>query len=144
MKPNTRSSFFVAAICVVLWVLLGLRLAAEDATFHDAPPSSTHLKNPYAGKQTAITAGSRLYATNCASCHGVNGDGNGKNPAVSQGPTQSAPDGELFWFITTGAADKGMPSWSALPERQRWQIVNYLKSLKGSPSAQKAAPESPK
>lgn len=65
-------------------------------------------------------------------------------PALSEGSTQSAPDGELFWFISTGAPDKGMPSWSALPERQRWQIVNYVKSLKGSPSAQKAAPESPK
>lgn len=57
-------------------------------------------------------------------------------PAVSQGPTQSASDGEVFWFITTGAVDKGMPSWSALPERQRWQIVSYLKSLKTSHGAQ--------
>ncbi len=39
-------------------------------------------------------------------------------PAVSRGPTQSAPDGEVFWFITTGATDKGMPSWSALSERK--------------------------
>jgi mono/diheme cytochrome c family protein len=64
-------------------------------------------------------------------------------PAVSQGPTQSASDGEVFWFITTGAADKGMPSWSTLPERQRWQLVTYLRSLKNSPSAQKTVPESP-
>jgi mono/diheme cytochrome c family protein len=63
-------------------------------------------------------------------------------PAVSQGPTQSASDGEVFWFITTGAPDKGMPSWSTLPERQRWQIVTYLKSLKSSSNAQKAVPES--
>ena len=53
-------------------------------------------------------------------------------PAVSQGPTQSASDGEVFWFITNGATDKGMPSWSALSERQRWQLVTYLKSLKNS------------
>jgi len=60
-------------------------------------------------------------------------------PAVSQGPTQSAPDGEVFWFITTGAVDKGMPSWSALPERQRWQLVAYMKSLKNSHGAQESA-----
>ncbi len=64
-------------------------------------------------------------------------------PALSQGPTQSASDGEIFWFITTGAVDKGMPSWSTLSERQRWQLVSYLKSLKNSPSAQKTVPESP-
>jgi mono/diheme cytochrome c family protein len=23
----------------------------------------------------------------------------------------------------------GMPSWSRLPEQQRWQIVSYVKSL---------------
>ncbi len=57
-------------------------------------------------------------------------------PAVSRGPTQSAPDGEVFWFITTGATDKGMPSWSALSERKRWQLVSYLKSLKNTGSEQ--------
>ena len=57
-------------------------------------------------------------------------------PALAQGPTQSAADGEVLWFITTGAPDKGMPSWSALPERQRWQIVTYLKSLKSSHGAE--------
>jgi len=58
-------------------------------------------------------------------------------PALSQGPTQSVSDGEVFWFITTGAVDKGMPSWSALPERQRWQLVSYLKSLKNSNGSEK-------
>ncbi|MGB8730574.1 MAG: c-type cytochrome [Candidatus Sulfotelmatobacter sp.] len=113
-----------------------LRLTAQDAQFHNAPPSSVQLINPYAGQQTAVAAGSRLYATNCSSCHGSNGQGNGAMPAVSRGPTQSAPDGEVFWFITTGATDKGMPSWSALSERKRWQLVSYLKSLKNTGSEQ--------
>jgi mono/diheme cytochrome c family protein len=65
-------------------------------------------------------------------------------PALLQGPIQTASDGEVFWFITTGAVDKGMPPWSTLSERQRWQLVSYLKSLKNSPSAQKSVPESPK
>ena len=58
-------------------------------------------------------------------------------PALSQGPTQSVSVGEVFWFITTGAVDKGMPSWSTLPERQRWQLVSYLKSLKNSDGSEK-------
>ena len=144
MGVNNRSSFLTAVICATLLIFPSLPMAAQDAQFHDAPASSVHLKNPYAGQQAAIAAGSRAYATNCAACHGVNGEGKPKMPVLSEGPTQSVPDGELFWFITTGAVDKGMPSWSALPERQRWQIVTYLKSLKASPSAQKVAPESPK
>jgi hypothetical protein len=60
-------------------------------------------------------------------------------PAVSHGPTQSSSDGEVFWFITTGAVDKGMPSWSALSERQRWQLVSYLKSFEHSHGGQQRA-----
>ncbi len=132
MKIKNRSSFLTAVILAIVWTFLNVWLHAQDAQFHDAPPSSAHSKNLYAGQQTAAAAGARLYATNCSSCHGSHGQGNGAMPAVSRGPTQSASDGEVFWFITTGAADKGMPSWSALSERQRWQLVTYLKSLKSS------------
>ena len=142
MKIGAHSSFFTAVTCGILWIVLAVWLQAQDTPFHNAPPSSVHLKNPYAGQQTAVAAGSRLYATNCSSCHGSHGQGNGAMPAVAPGSTQSASDGEIFWFITTGAVDKGMPSWSTLSERQRWQIVAYLKSLKHSPSTQKTDSES--
>jgi mono/diheme cytochrome c family protein len=138
LKISARSSFLAAVMCAVVWMLLTVLLSAQDTTFHGAPASSVHLKNPYAGQQAAVAAGSRLYATNCSSCHGSNGEGNGAMPAVSQGPTQTASDGEVFWFITTGDVDKGMPSWSSVPERQRWQLVTYLKSLKSSPGAQES------
>jgi recombination protein RecA len=43
-----------------------------------------------------------VYATNCASCHGTGGHGTGDIPALSQGPTQSASDGEVFWYAVDG------------------------------------------
>jgi mono/diheme cytochrome c family protein len=137
LKNGTRSAFLTALTIAILWMLLAVFLHAQDPQFHNAPASSVHLKNPYAGQQAAAAAGSRLYATNCSSCHGSHGQGNGPMPALSQGPTQSVSDGEVFWFITTGAVDKGMPSWSTLPERQRWQLVSYLKSLKNSNGSEK-------
>lgn len=136
LKNSSRSSFFTAIIFAILWIVFAVFLHAQDEQFHNAPASSVHMKNPYAGQQTAAAAGSRLYATSCGSCHGTHGQGNGAMPALAQGPTQSASDGEVFWFITTGAPDKGMPSWSTLPERQRWQLVTYLKSLNNSHGAQ--------
>jgi mono/diheme cytochrome c family protein len=139
LKANICPSFLTAATCLILCMFPVWQLTAQDAQFHDSPPSSVQLKNPYLGQQTAVAAGSRLYATNCSSCHGSNGQGNGAMPAVSQGPTQAAPDGEVFWFITTGVVDRGMPSWSALSERQRWQLVSYLKSLKSPGGAQASA-----
>jgi mono/diheme cytochrome c family protein len=131
MRIDLRSYFLIAVISAIAFRFPASMLMAQDAHFHDAPASSNELKNPYAGQPTAAAAGSRAYATNCGSCHGIKGRGTGSIPPLSEGPTQSASDGEVFWFITTGAVDKGMPSWASLPARQRWQIVTYLKSLKG-------------
>ena len=131
MRVNVRSYFLIAAISAIVLNVPASIVIAQDAHFHNAPASSNQLKNPYAGQPAAAAAGSRVYATNCGSCHGIKGRGTGSIPPLSEGPTQSASDGEVFWFITTGAVDKGMPSWASLPARQRWQIVTYLKSLKG-------------
>jgi glucose/arabinose dehydrogenase len=134
---RTTHSFFLAVTVAIPWILPASRLAAQDAHFHNAPASSTKFKNPYAGQADAIVAGAKLYATNCGSCHGITGRGTGNIPALSRGATESAPDGEIFWFITTGSINNGMPSWASLPQAERWQIVAYLKSLKNSPIAQR-------
>jgi mono/diheme cytochrome c family protein len=130
MKVNDRLYFLTIAI-IVGFIFVASELVAEDAAFHNAPPDTLQVHNPYAGEVNAITAGSRLYAANCGSCHGIKGRGTENIPALAEGSTQTASDGEIFWFITRGAAGNGMPSWATLSERQRWQIVTYLKSLKG-------------
>jgi glucose/arabinose dehydrogenase len=137
MKVNTLPRFVAAVLSAAVFICIvrASTLLAEDAPFHNAPASSNQLTNPYAGQQAAITAGSRLYAMNCGSCHGIKGRGTGNIPPLAHGPTQSASDGEVFWFITTGSVNNGMPSWASLPEQKRWQIVTYLKSLKNSTSA---------
>jgi hypothetical protein len=86
LKMNTCSSFLTAAICTALWTFPTVQLTAQDAQFHEAPPSSIHLKDPYAGQQTSVAAGSGLYAVDCSSRHGSAGEGNGKMPALSLGP----------------------------------------------------------
>jgi len=45
---------------------------------------------------------------------------------------QSQSDGALFWKITNGNPDRGMPSFSRLPELQRWQLVLYLRTLQSA------------
>jgi mono/diheme cytochrome c family protein len=130
MRVDARSYFLTAAISAIVFIFPVSILIAQDAHFHNAPASSNQLKNPYAGQPTGAASGSRLYATNCGSCHGIKGRGTGNIPPLSEGPTQSASDGEVFWFITTGSVNNGMPAWASLSERQRWQIVTYLKSLK--------------
>jgi len=142
LKISVCSFFLSAAVFATPWILGSSPLAAQDAHFHNAPTSTVSQKNPYAGQQAAATAGAKLYATNCAACHGANGNGTGNIPALSKGSTQAAPDGEVFWFITTGSVNNGMPAWGSLSEQKRWQIVTYLKSLKSSAS-QPAANSAP-
>jgi glucose/arabinose dehydrogenase len=120
-------------------LLLTAFALAQTGTFHNAPPSAAQAKNPFAGQPSAVEAGRKLYSHNCASCHGTNGEGSGAIPALKSGPTQSAKDGEVFWFITKGSVDNGMPAWSSLTQQKRWQIVSYLKAMKTAGSATAAA-----
>jgi len=113
------------------FVLLAAFLFADnvDANFHNAPASAKAMKNPYEGQAAAIAAGRQLYARNCLSCHGKTGGGTGNVPSLIDGKLETTAPGEVFWFITKGDKDNGMPSWAQLPENQRWQIVSYVKSL---------------
>ena len=52
----------------------------------------------------------------------------GPAPTLLGPSTKNAKSGELFWFITNGNLNNGMPSWSQLPKQQRWQIVTFLES----------------
>ena len=135
MRPICCRFFLTSAMSAFSLLFSASTLIAQDAHFHNAPASSNQVKNPYAGQQAATAAGAKLYTTNCGACHGIAGRGTGNIPALAHGPTQSASDGEVFWFITTGSVDNGMPAWASLPEQKRWQIVTYLKSLKNSPRA---------
>jgi mono/diheme cytochrome c family protein len=50
-------------------------------------------------------------------------------PALVSPAVRSAPAGVIFWLLRNGSLRRGMPSFSHLPEQQRWQIVTYLKTL---------------
>lgn len=135
MRLGIPRCFFPVTFAAIALMIPAATLPAPDAHFHNAPTSSKQLKNPYAGQQTAIAAGAKLYGAKCGSCHGSAGEGTGNIPPLAHGPTQVASDGEVFWFITKGSVGDGMPSWASTPEQERWQIVTYLKSLKNSTSA---------
>jgi mono/diheme cytochrome c family protein len=112
-------------------------LRAQDAGFHHAPSSAAARKNPLAGKHAAAAAGERVYASKCSKCHGAGGHGTGIVPSLAKGRAQKAKVGELFWFITQGDEDNGMPSWASLSDKERWQVVTYIKSL-GAPDKSRA------
>src|ERR1022692_1496650 len=127
MRSFTSSYALVAAALLLSFTP---QCAADaDTKFHDAPASAQAARNPYGGQEAATHAGSRLYARNCLACHGKLGKGSGNVPSLVSGKLDSVTPGEVFWFITRGDKNDGMPSWAFLPARQRWEIVTYVKSL---------------
>jgi mono/diheme cytochrome c family protein len=91
------------------------------------PPSAAARPNPYEGQRNAPLAGRKLYARHCAECHGREREGHGKAPPLAQPLVRDAAAGTLFRAITDGSLNRGMPSFAAIPEPQRWQIVTFLK-----------------
>lgn len=111
-----------------------LLLNAQSTSFHNAPERAQAVKNPYAGQTLAISAGKGLYASHCASCHGASGEGTGNVPPLAHGALQGVSDGSIFWYITKGDLENGMPPWESLPKRQRWELVTYIKAMSTSPA----------
>jgi mono/diheme cytochrome c family protein len=87
-------------------------------------------KNPFDGQLRARLAGAKLFARECAACHGADASGIGKAPPLNQAEVQKAPPGVLFWILRNGSLKRGMPSFAHLPEPERWQIVTYVQTLK--------------
>jgi mono/diheme cytochrome c family protein len=127
LRAGFRSFFSVVAIAVVsAFVQTAVPVAAQNSKFHNAPASAAQATNPYSGNAQAAAAGKKLYAQSCASCHDNNLQGMGPAPTLVSSSMQAAKPGELFWFVTDGDLNKGMPGWSQLSKQQRWQIVTFL------------------
>ncbi len=99
-----------------------------------APADAKGTKNPVKGVGDA----KKSVETNCVACHGASGHGDGVAAAAlpppkpanwTSAPVQKQTDGELFWKLTNGRG--AMPPWKHLPEKERWELVNYIRTLKG-------------
>jgi glucose/arabinose dehydrogenase/cytochrome c5 len=143
-----RIAIFLLSIAPLLTTAQNLQ--AQNPSFHNAPASAQEIKNPYVGQAQAVRAGKEIYMHNCGACHGNSGQGAGNVPALAHGVVQKTADGAIFWYVTQGDPANGMPSWAALPEKQRWEVVSYLKTLNdahseaASPAAAQTSPTTSK
>jgi mono/diheme cytochrome c family protein len=110
-------------------VAAALCLAADGSWLQRVPEADRKRVNPFAGKADAIAAGGRIFDDHCAKCHGEDALGNRKHPSLRSERVQHAADGEIFWLLKNGNLRKGMPTWAALPEPMRWQVIAFVKSL---------------
>ncbi len=118
------------AICAALGALVA-RPAIEPAY----PTSFYAPAEPYAA--ASIEHGARLYAGNCALCHGAGGKGDGPaaaaltvRPADLTEPHLFAhTEGDLFWWVSHGKADGVMPGFdNVLRPADRWDVINFIRA----------------
>lgn len=110
--------------------------AAHPATITSEDKART---NPVKFTDVSVERGKKIFATQCALCHGDKGNGKGELaadmkltiPDFTQPDTlKDRTDGELFAIIGTGK--EGMPAQgSRLTDTHRWNLVNYIRALSG-------------
>ena len=101
--------------------------------------------NPVPPNAASVERGRILYSVTCIQCHGPKADGNGVvggallfPPANLTGDVvQNKPDGALFLVISNGIQGTGgqihMPALNEnLTVRDRWDVVNYIRTLKAT------------
>jgi len=85
-------------------------------------------------KVPSVARGAALFDQNCASCHGVTGDGHGPDAAKLDTPPIAFTDTDrarqrslfaLYQVITQGLDGTGMPSFDGLPAEDRWALALY-------------------
>lgn len=106
------------------------------APTHGAIDSMAAIANPVASDERSLREGRKLYAINCAVCHGDRGAADG--PVVQFGlpvlpigaGTKAATqysDGYIFGIIRNGRGL--MPPYNRIEERERWDLINYLRAV---------------
>ncbi|MFZ1084591.1 MAG: cytochrome c [Terracidiphilus sp.] len=122
-----RSGIAILLVTLSAAVAVG---AVSTSHWEHIPPKDHARVNPLAGQAEAIHAGALVYRDHCQQCHKANAEGDGhKRPSLRSPQLRNASDGDIEWFLRQGDLGHGMPSWSSLPEAQRWQLAAYLRSI---------------
>jgi len=113
-------------------------ISGMTTTEQDAVP------NPVASSLASLKRGEELYNRTCATCHGMEGGGDGPvaGPPFGQGPfgmvlpiggqmsvARALTDGHIYATITLGRGR--MPSYRRISPEDRWNVVNYVRDLNG-------------
>jgi len=108
----------------------------------EAPEEAKTVKNPNTSSKKSIKNAESIYKMRCVICHGETGKGDGLgsralNPKPADHTSEelhTQSDGELFWKITNGKG--AMVGWGKgakpiISESDRWDLVNYIRTLRG-------------
>lgn len=145
MKTWTLWLIATLILGAALWTL---SLAQEMHGKEGMHPDAAALKNPVKPTAASIAKGKAVFAKNCVTCHGEKADGDTPTGKALNPPAENLTDpafqkdhteGQIFTSITKGVTGTGMTSWEkAISEKDRWNLVNYIRSLGPKEKGKKA------
>ena len=126
---------------VSIFVLSGCSSQSLEVPVPISQPLPT-VPSEYAGKTIPsnldISPGANLFKTDCVTCHGENGHGDGPaSQALDPRPANlgdlskiSASD-FLFWKISVGVTGTAMPAWKGIfTDQQIRQLIAFIRTLR--------------
>lgn len=139
-------------VLVVVWLLIiAFFVPSLDLLAVTAFPTS-YFYSPTGDTAAAVARGTRVFAEQCASCHGATGRGDGplakslaEPPAdLTADHVYAHSDGDLFWWIGHGIAGTPMPGFDgALDEETRWELVDFIHANADGVRAAQGTPAQP-
>jgi mono/diheme cytochrome c family protein len=150
-----RRSFLL--LSVIVFASLGVTWAGQDAQDNSdkskaagdykITPEDAARVNPVKSSPEGLAEARKVFAYDCAMCHGAKGDGKGdivesmklamrdwREPTTLANVT----DGEIFYIITKGKG-KMMAEGDRLAEKLRWNMVNLVRAMAAKGGEQKSA-----
>lgn len=127
------------------WQERGMRVPPSETVHTSYRPyryngraeEAKQLKNPVAITEDSLRYGQLLYKTNCAVCHGPEGQGNGSvvgaekypmPPTLTSSRVRNWEDGEIYHVITNGQGRMWSYKNNLYP-LERWAVINYVRAI---------------
>lgn len=122
--------------CFGLLIIKAQEASKNSTNVWTAPARAARKENPTPADDKSRARGKELFTAGCLPCHGPSGRGDGPAAAalerkpgnLSDPKMWLQSDGAIFWKMSEGNAP--MPAFQeAFSEAQRWDIVNYVRTL---------------
>lgn len=131
-----RSLSLAAKRAGVITSMVAAGILLRQISVQAYPDTYRRSVSPYL--TVSIVQGKRHFEQYCTACHGSGGLGDGplanslpEPPAnLSEPHTALHTAGDMFWWLTEGIPEGGMPGFARMIDEQaRWDLINFLRAF---------------
>jgi len=140
-----RTAITIAAIAAIALVACsGGKNSSSSGTTSTATTNASPAAPPVTGAAVSSAAGAKIYATNCATCHQANGEGQpGAFPPLAGNAVVTGSATKVVHIVKAGLSGKimvggttynaQMPAWKGtLSDSDIASVVTYIRSAWGN------------